>query len=91
MLWISRNQLPRAGAPKDPDLQVIRVSYGVYEEQSRTLFCRGTDVPSETEQELRRHLEGVDFAANTEDLVSIAMNTATFANSSGVPQRPKGV
>lgn len=29
---------------------------------------------SETEQELRRrHLEGVDFAANTEDLIAIAM------------------
>lgn len=28
---------------------------------------------SETEQELRRYLEGVHFAANTEDLVSIAM------------------
>jgi hypothetical protein len=25
-------------------------------------------VASETEQELRRYLEGVDFAANTEDL-----------------------
>jgi hypothetical protein len=46
---------------------------------------------SETEQELRRYLEGVDFAANTEDLVSIAVNTATFANSSGIPQRPKGI
>jgi 4-hydroxy-3-methylbut-2-enyl diphosphate reductase IspH len=29
---------------------------------------------SETEQELRRYLEGVHFAANTEDLVSIAMS-----------------
>ncbi len=29
---------------------------------------------SETEQELRRHLQGVHFAANTEDLVSIAMS-----------------
>ncbi len=29
---------------------------------------------SETEQELRRHLEGVHFAANTEDLVSIVMS-----------------
>jgi uncharacterized protein DUF2795 len=29
---------------------------------------------SETEQELRRYLEGVDFAANTEDLIAIAMN-----------------
>jgi hypothetical protein len=29
---------------------------------------------SEIEQELRRHLEGVDFAANTEDLIAIAMN-----------------
>ena len=29
---------------------------------------------SETEQELRRHLESVDFAANTEDLIAIAMN-----------------
>jgi hypothetical protein len=34
----------------------------------------GTDVASETEQELRRYLEGVHFAANTEDLVSIAMS-----------------
>ena len=37
-------------------------------------FAGGTDVASETEQELRRHLEGVDFAANTEDLIAIAMN-----------------
>ena len=51
----------------------------------------GTGMASETEQELRRYLESVDFAANTEDLVSIAMNRATFANSSGVPQRPKGI
>jgi len=29
---------------------------------------------SETEQELRRHFEGVDFAANTEDLIAIAMH-----------------
>ncbi len=29
---------------------------------------------SETEQELRRHLEGVHFAASQEDLVSIAMS-----------------
>ncbi len=29
---------------------------------------------SETDQELRRYLEGVHFAANTEDLVSIAMS-----------------
>ena len=29
---------------------------------------------SETEQELRRHLQGVHFAPNTEDLVSIAMS-----------------
>ncbi|MDX6382295.1 MAG: hypothetical protein QOI57_3319 [Rubrobacteraceae bacterium] len=29
---------------------------------------------SETEQELRRYLEGVHFVANTEDLVSIAMS-----------------
>jgi hypothetical protein len=34
----------------------------------------GTGVASETEQELRRYLEGVHFAANTEDLVSIAMS-----------------
>jgi hypothetical protein len=34
----------------------------------------GTDMASETEQELRRHLEGVDFAANTEDLIAIAMH-----------------
>ena len=34
----------------------------------------GTAMASETEQELRRHLEGVHFAANTEDLVSIAMS-----------------
>jgi dsDNA-specific endonuclease/ATPase MutS2 len=31
-------------------------------------------VASETERELRRYLEGVHFAANTEDLVSIAMS-----------------
>ena len=29
---------------------------------------------SETEQDLRRYLEGVHFAANKEDLVSIAMS-----------------
>ena len=29
---------------------------------------------SETEQELRRYLEGVDFAVNTDDLIAIAMN-----------------
>jgi hypothetical protein len=29
---------------------------------------------SEPEQELRRYLEGIDFAASQEDLVSIAMN-----------------
>jgi hypothetical protein len=29
---------------------------------------------SETHQELRRHLEGIHFAANKEDLVSIAMS-----------------
>jgi hypothetical protein len=29
---------------------------------------------SETEQEIRRYLEGVHFAANQEDLVSIAMS-----------------
>jgi hypothetical protein len=29
---------------------------------------------SETEQELRRYLEGVHFAANQEDLVSVAMS-----------------
>jgi hypothetical protein len=29
---------------------------------------------SETEQELRRYLEGIDFAASQEDLVSIAMS-----------------
>jgi hypothetical protein len=29
---------------------------------------------SETEQELRRYLEGVHFVANTEDLVSVAMS-----------------
>ncbi len=29
---------------------------------------------SETEQELRRYLEGVHFAANQEDLVAIAMS-----------------
>ena len=29
---------------------------------------------SETEQELRRYLEGVHFTANKEDLVSIAMS-----------------
>ena len=29
---------------------------------------------TETEQELRRYLEGIHFAANTEDLVSIAMS-----------------
>ena len=29
---------------------------------------------SETERELRRYLEGVHFAANKEDLVSIAMS-----------------
>jgi Protein of unknown function (DUF2795) len=29
---------------------------------------------SEPEQELRRYLEGVDFAANTEDLIAIAMH-----------------
>jgi hypothetical protein len=34
----------------------------------------GAEVASETEQELRRYLEGVHFAANTEDLVSIAMS-----------------
>ena len=34
----------------------------------------GIGMASETEQELRRHLEGVDFAANTEDLIAIAMN-----------------
>ncbi len=28
----------------------------------------------DTQQELRRYLEGVDFAANTEDLIAIAMN-----------------
>ena len=32
-----------------------------------------TELPGETEQELRRHLEGVDFAANTEDLIAMAM------------------
>ena len=75
MLWISRNQLPRAGAPKDPDLQVIRVSCWVHEVQSRNQPIAGeTDVASETEQELRRYLEGVHFAANTEDLVSTAMS-----------------
>lgn len=37
-------------------------------------FAGGTDVASETEQELRRYLEGVHFAANTEDLVSTAMS-----------------
>jgi hypothetical protein len=31
-------------------------------------------VATETEQELRRYLEGIHFAANTEDLVSIAMS-----------------
>jgi hypothetical protein len=31
-------------------------------------------VASETEQELRRYLEGVHFAANKEDLVSIAIS-----------------
>jgi 4-hydroxy-3-methylbut-2-enyl diphosphate reductase IspH len=31
-------------------------------------------VASETEQELQRYLEGVHFAANTEDLISIAMS-----------------
>ena len=34
----------------------------------------GTDMASETEQELRRHLEGIDFAANTEDLIAMAMH-----------------
>ena len=29
---------------------------------------------SETEQELRRYLEGVHFAANKEDLISLAMS-----------------
>ena len=29
---------------------------------------------SETEQELRRHLEGIDFAANTQDLIAMAMH-----------------
>ncbi len=29
---------------------------------------------SETEQELRRYLEGIDFAASQEDLVSMAMH-----------------
>ncbi len=29
---------------------------------------------SETEQELRRYLEGIDFAASQEDLVAMAMN-----------------
>jgi hypothetical protein len=29
---------------------------------------------SEPEQELRRHLEGIDFAANTEDLIAMAMH-----------------
>jgi Protein of unknown function (DUF2795) len=33
-------------------------------------------VASETEQELRRHLEGVDFAANTEDLIAMAMHNS---------------
>jgi hypothetical protein len=31
-------------------------------------------VASDTQQELRRYLEGVDFAANTEDLIAIAMS-----------------
>ncbi len=31
---------------------------------------------SETEQELRRYLEGVHFAANQEDLVAIAMSNS---------------
>jgi uncharacterized protein DUF2795 len=34
----------------------------------------GTGMASEIEQELRRYLEGVHFAANTEDLVSTAMS-----------------
>jgi hypothetical protein len=39
-------------------------------------------VASETEQELRRYLEGVHFAANKEDLVPIAMsNDATKSSS----------
>ncbi len=29
---------------------------------------------SETEQELRRYLEGIDFAASQEDLLSMAMS-----------------
>ncbi len=29
---------------------------------------------SETEQELRHYLEGIDFAASQEDLVAMAMN-----------------
>ena len=29
---------------------------------------------SETEQELRRYLEGIDFAASQEDLVSVTMS-----------------
>ena len=29
---------------------------------------------SETEQELRRYLEGIDFVASQEDLVAMAMN-----------------
>jgi Protein of unknown function (DUF2795) len=46
-----------------------------YMKDNRILYCaRGPDVTSETEQELRRYLEGVHFAANTEDLVSIAMS-----------------
>ena len=31
-------------------------------------------MPSETEQELQRYLEGVHFAANKEDLISLAMS-----------------
>jgi hypothetical protein len=31
-------------------------------------------VAPDTQQELRRYLEGVDFAANTEDLIAIAMS-----------------
>jgi uncharacterized protein DUF2795 len=53
---------------------VIRISCWVHEGQTRTLVQGGTATASETEQELRRYLEGVHFAANKEDLISIAMS-----------------
>ena len=70
-----RDPIPKgAGVRRTLTCRLSVFLIGYMKDNRVIYFAGGTDMASETEQELRRYLEGVHFAANTEDLVSTAMS-----------------